>query len=251
MNKQINNFNFFNFRNLLLIILSFIFIILSSITLITQRSNNMETLPYLNVYIVISSLFILALVVSISFIVFPIILRVRRKKISTLNSKFTLYFISIAITPAILLGVLGLVLIELGINDWFNDKIKNVINNSVFVAESYLEEHKETIKGDLYAMSNDLNNSSDVLAQDLSKMAIALRTQALIRSLPETYIINKNRDVLFQAFNNNMPFYEPPFSSFDRADSGEMIIMSSTQVNKVYAMIKLNNFDEYYLYAGR
>ncbi len=251
MNKQINNFNFFNFRNLLLIILSFIFIILSSITLITQRSNNMETLPYLNVHIVISSLFILALVVSISFIIFPIILRVRRKKISTLNSKFTLYFISIALTPAILLGVLGLVLIELGINDWFNDKIKNVINNSVFVAESYLEEHKETIKGDLYAMSNDLNNSSEVLTQDLSKMVIALRTQALIRSLPETYIINRNSDILFQAFKNNMPFYEPPLSSFDRVDSGEMTIMSSTQLNKVYAMIKLNNFDEYYLYAGR
>ena len=251
MNKQINNFNFFNFRNLLLIILSFIFIILSSITLITLRSNNMETLPYLNVYIVISSLFILALVVSISFIIFPIILRVRRKKISTLNSKFTLYFISIALTPAILLGVLGLVLIELGINDWFNDKIKNVINNSVFVAESYLEEHKETIKGDLYAMSNDLNNSSEALTQDLSKMAIALRTQALIRSLPETYIINRNSDVLFQAFNNNMPFYEPPLSSFDRVDSGEMTIMSSTQVNKVYGLIKLNNFENYYLYAGR
>jgi len=251
MNKQINSLNFFNFRNLLLIILSFIFIILSSITLIIQRSNNMETLPYLNAYIVISSLFILALVVSISFIVFPIIIRVRRKKISTLNSKFTLYFISIALTPAILLGVLGLVLIELGINDWFNNKIKNVINNSVFVAESYLEEHKETIKGDVYAMSNDLNNSSELFNKDSSKMARALRTQALIRSLPETYIINKNRDVLFQAFKNNMPFYEPPFSSFDRADSGEMIIMSSTQVNKVYALIKLNNYDGYYLFAGR
>ena len=251
MNKQINSFNLFNFRNLLLIILSFIFIILSSITLIIQRSNNMETLPYLNAYIVISSFFILALVVSISFIIFPIIIRVRRKKISTLNSKFTLYFISIALTPAIILGVLGLVLIELGINDWFNDKIKNVINNSVFVAESYLEEHKETIKGDVYAMSNDLNNSSEVLTKDLSKIQIALRTQALIRSLPETYIINKNRDILFQAFKNNMPFYEPPLSSFTHADSGEMTIMSSTKVNKVYAMIKLNNFDDYYLYAGR
>tara|TARA_X000000950_G_C13872500_1_gene643496 strand:- start:317 stop:1987 length:1671 start_codon:yes stop_codon:yes gene_type:complete len=211
----------------------------------------METLPYLNIYIVISSLFILALVVSISFIVFPIILRVRRKKISTLNSKFTLYFISIALTPAILLGIIGLVLIELGINDWFNDKIKNVINNSVFVAESYLEEHKETIKGDVYAMSNDLNNSSQVLIQDPAKLAIALRTQALIRSLPETYIINKDRDILFKAFDNNISFYEPALSSFDRADSGEMIIMSSTKVNKVYALIKLNNFDQYYLYAGR
>ena len=39
-----------------------------------------------------------------------------------------------------------MILINLGINDWFNSKINNVINNSVLVAESYLEEHKETIK---------------------------------------------------------------------------------------------------------
>ena len=251
MNKQINRLNFFNLRNVILIIFSFIFIILSSFTIFNQRSNNLETLPYLNLYIVISSLFIVALIISISFIIFPILLRISRKKVSTLNSKFTLYFISIALTPALLLGILGLVLIELGINDWFNDKIKNVINNSVFVAESYLEEHKETIKGDVYAMSNDLNNSSEALKKDLSKVPIALRTHALVRSLPETYIVNNAGDILFRAFNNNTRFYEPAKTSFDRADSGEMTIMSSTQINKVYALIKLNNFSDYYLYAGR
>ena len=53
------------------------------------------------------------------------------------------------------------------------------------------------------------------------------------------------------AFENNARYYEPSKNSFDRADSGEMTIMSSTQINKVYALIKLNNFDDYYLYAGR
>ncbi len=251
MNKQINSFNIFNLRNSLLFIFSFAFIILSSFTLYIQRSENLEILPYLNIYIIISSLFIFALIISISFILLPIILRVRRKKISTLNSKFTLYFISIALTPAILLGILGLVLIEIGINDWFNNKIKKVISNSVFVAESYLEEHKETIKGDVYAMSNDLNKSSSIFMEDLSKIRIALKTQALVRSLPETYIINRKGEVLHRAFDNNMRFYEPPITSFDRADSGEMTIMSSTQVNKVYALVKLNDFNDYYLYAGR
>ena len=99
--------------------------------------------------------------------------------------------------------------------------------------------------------SNDLNNSSDALKKDLSKVPIALRTQALVRSLPETYIINNAGDILFRAFDNNARFYEPAKTSFDRADSGEMTIMSSTQINTVYALIKLNNFSDYYLYAGR
>ena len=55
---------------------------------------------------------------------------VKRKKISTLNSKFTLYFILIALTPSVLLGIIGLVLINFGINDWFNSKINNVIKIS-------------------------------------------------------------------------------------------------------------------------
>ena len=66
-----------------------------------------------------------------------IILHCKKKKISTLNSKFSLYFILIALTPSIILGLIGLILINFGINDWFNSKINNVINNSVFVAESY------------------------------------------------------------------------------------------------------------------
>ena len=40
-------------------------------------------------------------------------------------------------------------------------------------------------------------------------------------------------------------------NSFIRADAGEMTIMSSTQVNKVYALVKLKNYDNSYLFAGR
>ena len=45
------------------------------------------------------------------------------------------------------------------------------INNSVLVAQSYLEEHKETIKGEVYTMYNDINNSSDVLGKDINRLS--------------------------------------------------------------------------------
>ena len=89
-------------------------------------------------------------------------------------------------------------LINLGINDWFNLKIKNVINNSVVVAESYLEEHKETIKGEVYTMYNDINNSSNILENDNQKLAIALRTQALIRSYQKHLYFQGMERLLFR-----------------------------------------------------
>ena len=251
MNNKYINISVLNLRIILLILGSLIFIGLSFVLLFYQRTNTASTLEYSNIYILFAALLTLILIFSLIYLLFPIYLRVRRKKISTLNSKFTLYFILIALTPSIFLGIIGLVLINFGINDWFNSKINNVINNSVFVAESYLEEHKETIKGDVYAMYNDLNSSSDVLSNDNNKLAIALRTQSLIRALPEVYVITRQGAISAKAFDNNILQYSPPENSFVRADAGEMAIMSSTIVNKVYALVKLKNYENSYLFAGR
>ena len=251
MNNKYINISVLNLRIILLILGSLIFIGLSFVLLFYQRTNTASTLEYSNIYILFAALLTLILIFSLIYLLFPIYLRVRRKKISTLNSKFTLYFILIALTPSIFLGIIGLVLINFGINDWFNSKINNVINNSVFVAESYLEEHKETIKGDVYAMYNDLNSSSDVLSNDNNKLAIALRTQSLIRALPEVYVITRQGTISAKAFDNNILQYSPPENSFVRADAGEMAIMSSTIVNKVYALVKLKNYENSYLFAGR
>ena len=251
MNNKLYNLSFFNVRNLLLVIGTLAFLALAVFLLLMQRNDYLNINDYSNAYIVLASIFVSILVISIGYLIVPIIIRVRRKKISSLNSKFTLYFTLIALTPALCLGIIGMFLINLGINDWFNLKIKNVINNSVVVAESYLEEHKETIKGEVYTMYNDINNSSNILENDNQKLAIALRTQALIRSIPETFILSRDGKIIVQAFNNNNLLYAPPENAFNRADSGEMAIMSSTQVNKVYALVKLDNFNNSYLFAGR
>ena len=251
MNNKYINIPILNLRIISLIIGSIIFLGLSFVLLFNQRVNTLETLNYSNIYVLFALFLIIVLIFSLTYLLFPIFLRVKRKKISTLNSKFTLYFILIALTPSIFLGVIGLVLINFGINDWFNSKINNVINNSVYVAESYLEEHKETIKGDVYAMYNDLNSSSEIFSNDINKLKIALRTQSLIRSLPEIYVISREGKIITKAFEtNNLP-YSPPENSFIRADADEMTIMSSTQVNKVYALIKLKNYKNSYLFAGR
>ncbi len=251
MNNKYINISVLNLRITLLILGSLIFLGLSFILLFYQRTNTANTLDYSNIYIFSAILLILFLIFSLIYLLFPIYLRVRRKKISSLNSKFTLYFILIALTPSIFLGIIGLALINLGINDWFNSKINNVIKNSVFVAESYLEEHKETIKGEIYAMYNDLNSSSNILSKNDNKLTIALRTQSLIRGLPEIYVLTRQGDIRAKAFDNNILQYRPPSNSFIRADAGEMAIMSSTQVNKVYALIKLKNYENAYLFAGR
>ena len=75
---------------------------------------------------------------------------------------------------------IALLLINFGVNDWFNDRIQNIIKNSVYVAEGYLEEHKKTIKGDIYAMSSDLNNASNLYIRDKFNFEKLFFTQSLV-----------------------------------------------------------------------
>ncbi len=144
-----------------------------------------------------------------------------------------------------------MILINIGINDWFNEKIKNVVFNSVSVAESYLQEHKDSIKGDVYAMSNDLNNASNVYINNIKKFREFFRTQSIIRSLPETYLITSDGEIILKALPTKTIYYKPPIESLRKANDGELAILTSTQVNKVYALMKLNEYENIFLYTGR
>jgi two-component system nitrogen regulation sensor histidine kinase NtrY len=157
-----------------------------------------------------------------------------------------------ALTPAIIAGILGLVLVNFGINDWFNDKIKSVINNSLNVAEGYVEEHNKSIKSDIYAMSNDLNRNYNVYINNRFTFEKYFQEQSLLRALPEAYLIDNNGDILMsRVYTIFTQYYRPRSEVIKRAANGELAIMTSTTVNKVYALIKLPNFINAYLYVGR
>jgi len=251
MNKRSIKLNLFNRRNAILIGGSLIFIIASMTILILQRRGNENIIYFENSYFFISSIFIIFLIYSLFKILYPIFSKFMNKKINSLNSKFTLYFILIALTPAVIVGILGMILINIGINDWFNEKIKNIIFNSVSVAESYLEEHKDSIKGDVYAMSNDLNKASIIFTSNIKKYREFFRTQSIIRSLPDTYLITSEGDIILKALPTKTIYYKPPTESLIKANDGELAILTSTQVNKVYALMKLNSYENIFLYAGR
>ena len=251
MNKKSIKLNLFNWRNATLIVGSLLFIIASMTVLILQR-NGYENITYFeSSYLIVSSIFIIFLIYSLFTILYPIFSKFKNKKVNSLNSRFTLYFISIALTPALIVGILGIILINIGINDWFNEKIKNIVFNSVSVAESYLQEHKESIKGDIYGMSNDLNNASNVFSNDINKYMEFFRTQSIIRSLPETYLINSEGNIVLKALPAKMIYYRPPSESLKKANKGELAILTSTEVNKVYALMKLTAYENIFLYAGR
>ena len=243
--------NLINKNYIVLFFLTIIFVIFSFILLINQRINESLNTSYDNYFIGVAVVFLIFLLYFFLSQIFPFIMRIRKKNITTFNNRFSLYFIGIAITPAIIVGSIALLLINFGVNDWFNDRIQKIIKNSVYVAEGYLEEHKKTIKGDIYAMSSDLNNASNLYIRDKFNFEKLFFTQSLVRNLPDSFLIDGKGNVILKSRGTLKIYYQPTPESLDKVASGELAIFTSTEFNKVYAIIKLDKYLDLYLYVGR
>ena len=243
--------NLINRNYIILFFLTIIFVIFSFVLLINQRINTSLNANYDNYFIGVAVVFLIFLLYFFLSQILPFIIRIRKKNITTFNNRFSLYFIGIAITPAIIVGSLALLLINFGVNDWFNDRIQNIIKNSVYVAEGYLEEHKKTIKGDIYAMSSDLNNASNLYIRDKFNFEKLFFTQSLVRNLPDSFLIDGKGNIILKSRGTLKIFYQPTSESLNKVANGELAIFTSTEFNKVYALIKLDKYLDLYLYVGR
>ena len=62
-------------------------------------------------------------------------------------------FSAIAVIPAILVAIFAAVSLNLGVEAWFSERVQTALNNSVRVADAYVEEHKQVIRADILAMA--------------------------------------------------------------------------------------------------
>ena len=114
-----------NWRIISLLIISSFCVIFAFIILVIQRSNISQNNNLDELLIILSLIFIsLILFIFIRYI-YRLLVPINKRKVKSFNNKFSLYFISMALTPAIVAGLLGLVLVNISIDDWFNKKIKS------------------------------------------------------------------------------------------------------------------------------
>ena len=84
----------------------------------------------------------------------------RNKTGSQTNIKYISVFSLFTFIPSLLIAIFSLFLFNFGIQNFFNEKITQAVNNSYDVAQNYLEESKLTIKADVFLMSVGINRAS-------------------------------------------------------------------------------------------
>ena len=180
--------------------------------------------------------------------------RARRRQAAgaQLQLRIVSLFSVIAVLPAILLAIFASVSLSRGLDYWFSDRTKSIVQNSIDVAMAYLKEHSQVIRADAFGMARDIDELMELGISMPQGFDYFLSTMAATRSFPIAYLIDGRGKMLNTAASlPNVPYTAPAEEVMALAKEGKVVVIAPDQTNVVGAVKKLENFKDAYLYVLR
>ena len=161
-------------------------------------------------------------------------------------------FSIIAAAPAILVAIVASVTLDRGLDRLFSARTRAAIQNSLIVAEAYLRDHAQIVRSDIMVMAIDLARAEPVFKNESQKMRQFLTFQASVRGLAAAIVLDKNLHVVARAdLKTNETFAIPPRDALPHITTKTPQVVLLPDANYVAAVVKLEKYEDYYLYVTR
>jgi two-component system nitrogen regulation sensor histidine kinase NtrY len=223
------------------------FIVLADLTPISPTHNVVVTLLLVNAVTVL-------LLLSIILREVWQVIQARRsgRAAARLHVRIVGLFSVIAAVPAILVAIVASVTLDRGLDRLFSTRTRSAVENSLIVAEAYLRDHAQFVRSDIMITAFEIARSKSIFEQDPDKLRQFLTFQAAARGLGAAIVIDRDLKVIARAnVNTNQTFALPPRDALAHITSKEPQIVLLPDANYVAAIIKLEQFDDTYLYVTR
>ncbi len=175
-----------------------------------------------------------------------------KKTGSKTSMNYVVQFSLFAFIPSLVIAVFSLVLFNVGLQKYFDQRITSAVNNSYQVAKNYIEESKKSVETDIYLISLDLNRYSEVFFSNPQRFSNIVRAQKNLRKVDELYLIDSSGTILFSDTSNpEDQFIIPSEEIFDKTLEGNLVSVDRSRENKTAYIVKLSNFIDTYLYISK
>jgi two-component system nitrogen regulation sensor histidine kinase NtrY len=173
-------------------------------------------------------------------------------KVSKLQNRIIIAFGLVAAIPTIIVSVFSAYFFNFGIQSWFDKKISAVLDQSIIVAESYINEHKLQLRETAISVADDLSDMYYDLIHKPDLFNKALNAEAEMRSLDEALVLHRpTNTVIANSFLSfAISLANIPNHLMQKADLGEIVAINSDPT-KIRMLIKLKEHNDIYLLVGR
>ena len=173
---------------------------------------------------------------------------------ASLHFRLVSLFSLIAALPVLIVAAFAAVTLNRGLDTWFSERTRAIVDTSVTVAEAYLRDHSEATRGDVAAISADLNQQRELFDSDRQAFVTRVAKQAVLRGLAGAFVfdIAQKRIEVNVTASEKLQFRAPAEEDVKKADAGELVVLAPNPGgNVIRALIKLTAYPSHYLYVYR
>jgi len=162
---------------------------------------------------------------------------------SRLHVRLVLLFGVVAVVPTTVVALFAAAFFHLGIQLWFNDRVRLALDEALQASTGYLQEHNNNIRVDALSMANDLSQNGAVFYMDQHDLQQLLAEQMYVRGLSEAAVFDPSNNQMLASHGllNGLGVTLPPPSATMLARTGDVAIQDSADGRTVSAVVGLGD----------
>jgi len=225
------------------------FLLLTGVTPIKPSSDNIRSMLYANGVVVF--MMILMIVVQVLHLFWE---RKRGTAGAGLHIRLVSLFSVVAIVPALLVAAFAAVTLNRGLDSWFSDRTRAIVDTAATVADAYLTNASEATRNDLVNISADLVQQLSDFNNDRPTYLRRVARHEALRNLAGVFVfdsLNKRIEANV-TINDKILFIAPSDEAIVQADKGDIVLIPPGRGgNLIRALMKLQGYPSHYLYIYR
>ena len=171
---------------------------------------------------------------------------------SRLHVQIVGLFAVIAAVPTVLVAVVASTTLDRGLDRFFSTRTRAMIEQSLIVADAYVSEHAQAIRGEIMAMAFDLGRAKPMFDQDRDRFQKFFTAQATARGLSAAMMIRPDGSTIERAdVKMDKAIVLPSKELLSQITETEPQVALIPEGDHVAAAIKLHGYDDTYLYVAR
>ena len=212
--------------------------------------------PTLRVILLADLVYVLALAALVLVQVAGLIVARRAKSAgSRLHLRLIGVFTLLALIPTVTVAVFAGLTVNIGLEGWFSDRVRQVVGSSLAAAEAYEFEQRQDLSEDAVALARFLDSSRNrtFFISDAELRQFLVQGQGQIqRGLREAYVIDGAGDIRARGERSYLFDFEHPTSEqIQTATDDGMTIIQDWGNNEFRALVQLDAFVDRFLYVSR
>ncbi|WDR03324.1 HAMP domain-containing protein [Devosia algicola] len=230
-------------------------ILMSSLSfLILSGTTNIEPSPevWTVIWVVTGILVLLVIALVVTEAALLIQARVQGLAGAGLQIRMVTMFAFVAAVPAVIVAVVATIALNQGLDQWFSERTRTMVESSRLVARSYMLEHAQVLRDDIIWVATELEQARGTFETDKDRFQRILTALAVTRSLPFTSLISANGNTLMRAQINAQGAYPKlPDGITQGVVEGTPTAIAPGRTNLVGSVVKLRGYDNTYLFVAR